>query len=229
MVHSILIIINNNHNKNIDFIDGNKKFIYCNDLFNYSDLHILLNNIDLMVITGGMQHIYEIDKYPELLLEMKLIDICIEKNIKIIGICLGFQLINHYFGNKIIKLDKLYFQSCLLDKHSLNYDVINNDNYLKNINFDLLSKSISVHYDGLYENTNNDIDIIAKSIYGHIYFIKHKKYPIYGIQSHHEASIETINNCITRLNYNGEIELFNQETYKNIQKIFFQHINISVS
>ncbi len=68
--------------------------------------------------------------------------------------------------------------------------------YLKKINFDLLSKSISVHYDGLLENTNNDIDVIAKSIYGHIYFIKHKKYPIYGIQSHPEASIETINNCI---------------------------------
>ncbi len=220
MVHSTLIIINNNINSNIDYIDGNKKIIYCNDLFK-QDLDILLDNIDLMIITGGMQHIYDIEKYPELLLEMKLIKLCIEKNIKIFGICLGFQLINHYFGNKIIKLDKLYFQSCLLDKNSLNYNVINNDEYLKKINFDLLSKSISVHYDGLLENTNNDIDVIAKSIYGHIYFIKHKKYPIYGIQSHPEASIETINNCINRLNYYEKIELFNQDTYKNIQKTIF--------
>ena len=53
---------------------------------------IILDNINLMIITGGMQHIYYSEIYHEILLEMKLYKLYIEKNIKIFCICLVFQL-----------------------------------------------------------------------------------------------------------------------------------------
>jgi len=63
-----------------------------------------LNGVDVLIFTGGPQHLTEIEKYPELRNELTLLKYAIDKRIIIIGICLGFQLINYHFGNKVIQL-----------------------------------------------------------------------------------------------------------------------------
>ena len=62
-----------------------------------------LDNIDLLIIMGGPMNVYEEDKYPWLALEKKFIKDAIKKNKKILGICLGAQLIADALGAKVYK------------------------------------------------------------------------------------------------------------------------------
>lgn len=55
-------------------------------------------NIDLLVIMGGPMGVYEEDKYPWLVPEKRFIKETIEQGKKVLGICLGSQLIAEVLG-----------------------------------------------------------------------------------------------------------------------------------
>lgn len=58
---------------------------------------------DALIIMGGPMGVYESDKYPYLKVEMELIKKAYKENKKILGICLGSQLIAEALGGKVIK------------------------------------------------------------------------------------------------------------------------------
>ena len=62
-----------------------------------------VDDIDLLVVMGGPMNIYEEGKYPYLAGEKELIRACIKQHRKVLGICLGAQLIADALGEKIFR------------------------------------------------------------------------------------------------------------------------------
>jgi GMP synthase (glutamine-hydrolysing) len=60
-----------------------------------------LNEIDWLIVMGGPMGAYEEDIYPWLVIEKKFIERAIESGIKVLGICLGAQLIASVLGAKV--------------------------------------------------------------------------------------------------------------------------------
>ncbi|NTW25179.1 MAG: type 1 glutamine amidotransferase [Lentimicrobium sp.] len=74
--------------------------------YHYWDSNNVLNELpefDLLIIMGGMMGAYEDDTYPWLVTEKKLIREAIESGRKVLGICLGAQLIAASLGARVYK------------------------------------------------------------------------------------------------------------------------------
>ena len=105
------------------------------------------------------------------------------KEIPILGVCLGHQIIGQVFGSKIIQAKKLMHGKTSLIKS-------NRTGILKN----LPSQFEATRYHSLIIDKNtlsNELEIIAETHDGIIMGIKHVKYNIHGVQFHPE-SIKTI-------------------------------------
>ncbi len=61
------------------------------------------NENDVIVVMGGPMNIYEYEKYPWLKEEKKFLEEVIKADKKVLGICLGAQLLADVLGGKIIK------------------------------------------------------------------------------------------------------------------------------
>lgn len=64
------------------------------------------DDFDALVIMGGAMNVYEEDKYPFLALEKPFIAGAIRAGKKVLGICLGSQLLSVAAGGKVIKNDR---------------------------------------------------------------------------------------------------------------------------
>jgi len=60
-----------------------------------------LNGCDGLVILGGPMGVYDSDKTPHLAVETKLIESAVKKNLPVLGICLGSQLIADALGARV--------------------------------------------------------------------------------------------------------------------------------
>ncbi|MFH1119409.1 MAG: type 1 glutamine amidotransferase [Bacteroidota bacterium] len=71
----------------------------------WNEDHVLttMPDFDLLIIMGGMMGAYEEHEYPWLITEKRLIREAIEGGKKVIGICLGAQLIASALGAKVYK------------------------------------------------------------------------------------------------------------------------------
>jgi GMP synthase-like glutamine amidotransferase len=65
--------------------------------------NLSIDGSSALIILGGPMNVYETDKYPFLEKEDKLIKRAIEKDIPVLGICLGAQLIAKSLGAKVTK------------------------------------------------------------------------------------------------------------------------------
>jgi GMP synthase (glutamine-hydrolysing) len=81
-------IINGNHKLTYTHIFLNEQFPVCSDF-------------DFLIIMGGSASVYDTNKYPWLIDEIKLIKEAINNNKKILGICLGAQLVAKTLGADI--------------------------------------------------------------------------------------------------------------------------------
>ena len=63
-------------------------------------------NYRLAIILGGPMNVYEEEKYPFLRDELSFIENCIKKNTKVLGLCLGGQLIARALGAAVGKNSK---------------------------------------------------------------------------------------------------------------------------
>ena len=151
-------------------------------------------DINLVVLTGGnnidplmfgnsklMSDIYPVRDETE----QKMIRLSIKRNVKLLGICRGFQLINVYFGGKIKPIQKHVAKGHIL-KSTL--DFLDGED----VN--------SYHEYGVVKNDlAPDLEILAEVNGGIIESYKHKKYKILAIQWHPE-----------RQNCNSDKELIRQ-------------------
>lgn len=62
-----------------------------------------IENYNGLIVLGGPMGVYEANQYPHLMWEMKQIEKAFKKNIPVLGICLGSQLIAHVLGSEVRK------------------------------------------------------------------------------------------------------------------------------
>ncbi len=58
-----------------------------------------------LIVLGGYMGVYEANKHPHLLHEMHVIEDALKKDVPVLGICLGSQLIAHVLGGRVSKGD----------------------------------------------------------------------------------------------------------------------------
>jgi GMP synthase-like glutamine amidotransferase len=192
------IIIVNYKDPDADY--GNFRFIEATDLSAHMvEVTALLRapTTEGLVISGGPQFVTEIDNYPELYLELELIHVAAAAGKLILGICLGFQLINHAFGNSVVRLEEPRIGCDYFDPATI--DTVG-DYRLQQIDFSVFSAAFSFHSDGVEINTSPDLITVASSRCDPplVYAVRHRSLPIYGFQIHPEATVEGIQGCLVR-------------------------------
>jgi GMP synthase (glutamine-hydrolysing) len=69
----------------------------------HPDVEPSLEGYDGLIVLGGPMNVDEVDKYPNLITELKLIREAVTKELPILGICLGSQLLAKALGAKVKK------------------------------------------------------------------------------------------------------------------------------
>ncbi len=67
----------------------------------HPDAQPSLRRVDGLIVLGGSMSVNQMDEYPHLATEVKLIQQALEKDIPILGICLGSQLIAKALGAEV--------------------------------------------------------------------------------------------------------------------------------
>ncbi|MDD3264004.1 MAG: gamma-glutamyl-gamma-aminobutyrate hydrolase family protein [Candidatus Nanoarchaeia archaeon] len=175
------ILVINNHSKHIEDLLSkiklnNQNRIKSIDFKNLNDVNY--NEYDAIILSGGSSFsvLKHQDEYSK---ELHLIKNCKKP---ILGICLGFELINFAFGEELKKLE--YKEQGIITIKLISKDLI----------FDYLPKEFDV-YEGhrWVVLKNKKLNSLAISKDG-IEAVKHPKKKIYGVQFHPEVFIET-NDC----------------------------------
>lgn len=60
-----------------------------------------LEGFDALVVMGGPMGVYEIDKYPYLMIGSRIIREAINRDLRVLGICLGAQIIVYCLGAEV--------------------------------------------------------------------------------------------------------------------------------
>ncbi|HHZ05986.1 MAG TPA: aminodeoxychorismate/anthranilate synthase component II [Clostridiales bacterium] len=110
-------------------------------------------------------------------------------SVPILGVCLGHQAICEALGATICHAEKL-----MHGKQSI-VTINNSDKIFKN-----LSKEIKVaRYHSLVARKStipHELEVISQSLEGEVMAVKHKKYPVYGLQFHPESIMTPQGNTI---------------------------------
>lgn len=151
---------------------GEEVLIYRNDKITIEEIKAL--NIDGIIISPGPKSPKEAGISLEIINEFK-------DKLPILGICLGHQCIGHYFGANIIKGKEPVHGKMSLISH-------NNGGVFKDI-----KKPLRVtRYHSLIIDSNSlpkELEICGETLDGVIMAVKHKSFPIYGVQFHPESEM----------------------------------------
>lgn len=150
------------------------------------DILSSIDNFDLLIIMGGPQNLQKLTNYPYLIAEIDLIKEAITKNKKVLGFCLGAQLISEALGIKTLSSPE---KEVGVYPISLTLEGIN-DPLLKN-----MPKVFPViHWHNDMPGIDDDSIILASSSGCPNQIIKYKN-NVYGFQCHLEMTL----NCIKKM------------------------------
>jgi GMP synthase (glutamine-hydrolysing) len=79
------------------------------------DEHPSVQKYNGLIILGGHMGVYEADHYKHIKVEMQVIEEALKKNIPILGICLGAQLLAHVLGSDVRKNKEKEIGWCDID------------------------------------------------------------------------------------------------------------------
>jgi len=116
------------------------------------------------------------------------------EDIPILGVCLGHQAIGEAFGGKVVHAKEMV--------HGKTSKIYHNGMYIFNGIKNLLTVT---RYHSLVldkKSISNELEVIAESNDGEIMALKHRDYPIFGVQFHPESFLtedgkEILKNFIT--------------------------------
>ncbi len=86
-----------------DYLEKSGYKILTSELADGEKSPVSAEGFALVAIMGGPMSVYEEKKYPFLREELSLIEDCLKNSVKVIGFCLGAQLIARALGAKVIK------------------------------------------------------------------------------------------------------------------------------
>lgn len=145
--------------------------VYRNDKINISEINKL--NIDGIVISPGPKSPMESGICLDIIDEFK-------DKLPILGVCLGHQCIGHYFGGNVVRGKEPVHGKIAYINH-------NNEGVFKNVKSPL---RVTRYHSLIVKNEElKDLYITASTEEGVVMGIKHKSYPIYGVQFHPEAEM----------------------------------------
>jgi len=136
--------------------------------------------LDGILLTGGNSLVKYGGNAPERdEIEKLLIEFAIFKNLPLLGVCRGMQVIQDYFNNSLCRVD-----GHIATRHSLiveeNLRMSEVVNKYKDVN--------SFNEYGAY-NVSGDLLSVAHSLDGVVMAIEHKKHKIFGVMWHSEREL----------------------------------------
>ena len=163
-------------------VDNTSKLI--NELFNLAPMpveivewnnlkNIDLNNVNLIILSGA-SNLFAIVEHEENL--DNEIDLIINSNKPIIGICYGCELVARAFGAKLEKMDTE-------KRGSVQIKALKKDNLFG----DLESFTAYEAHHWVIKNIPEDLEVLGTSDHG-VEIFKHRTRPIYGLQFHPEKT-----------------------------------------
>ncbi|RMF31281.1 MAG: aminodeoxychorismate/anthranilate synthase component II [Candidatus Nitrosothermus koennekii] len=152
---------------------GAEPLVYRNDKISINEIKEL--DVDAIIISPGPGHPANARDFGvsrDVILEL-------HDKMPILGVCLGHQGIVHIFGGKVIHAKMLRHGKTSIIKHNE-----------KDIFANVKNPFRATRYHSLVADKNipDQLEVTARSIDdGEVMGIKHKKYPLYGVQFHPES------------------------------------------
>tara|TARA_B100002051_G_scaffold232259_1_gene230864 strand:- start:165 stop:770 length:606 start_codon:yes stop_codon:yes gene_type:complete len=183
------IIISSNYKKHyktyIDFVDHywinyfklKKKTFFSVPNIKSFKISSLKNEIKLIILPGG-NNLFSKDKISKtrLKVEFDLIKYALKKNVPILGICRGMQVINFFFKGSQKRIrghmrtrHKIFFKNKIFNKKKINVNSFHN--------FGIPHKKMSTKLEVIALDKDDNVEIF-----------KHKKKKIYGFMWHPERN-----------------------------------------
>ena len=140
-------------------------------------INSLKNKIKLIILPGG-NNLFSNDKISKIRIkvEFDLIKYALKKNIPILGICRGMQVINFFFKGNQSKIrghmrtnHKIFFEKKIFNKKKINVNSFHN--------FGIPRKKMSTKLEVIAIDKDDNVEIF-----------KHKKRNIYGFMWHPERN-----------------------------------------
>ncbi|MFC1647748.1 anthranilate synthase component II [Patescibacteria group bacterium] len=167
-----ILVVDNFDSFTYNLVQQIKSLIQCNVIVVRNDdmSKISRDKFDILIISPG-------PKTPkDAGISIKLIR-DFYKTKPILGVCLGMQCINEVFGGKTVHSPLPYHGKISKIKHNATH-----------IFKDMPQKFAAARYHSLIiDNISPQLEIIAQTDDGIPMAIKHKKYPVYGVQFHPES------------------------------------------
>ncbi|SNZ08567.1 GMP synthase (glutamine-hydrolysing) [Persephonella hydrogeniphila] len=185
-----------------------------------------IDQFDFLIIMGGPMGVYDEDKFPWLTEEKKFIEKAIKENKKVLGICLGAQLIADVLGAKVYK--NRY-------KEIGWFPVFKTEKAEKSVVFKEFPQQITVfHWHGdTFEIPSGAIHTVKSEACENQAFEYNKS--VIGLQFHLETTFESakalIDNSVEELMEKGEYiqspeeMLSKKENFKQIEKVLFNMLD----
>jgi GMP synthase (glutamine-hydrolysing) len=161
-----------------------------------------------LIILGGYMGVYEADIYKHIKVEMRLIEEALKKNVPILGICLGAQMLAHVLGGNVRKG---------IEKEIGWYDINLTDEGQKDhllSHFKKTEKIFQLHGD-TFDIPKSAVHLVSSEIFSSQAFRYGEK--VYGLQYHLEVDQAMIYRWLE--NPKNQYEIMNSEGKFSIDKI----------
>jgi len=153
-----------------------------NDLIELVDLVILTGGNDITVNPfGGVKGPREDSAEDRDLQEYKIIDMCLARNIPLLGVCRGMQLINYWFGGSLVTVEE---RKHVRSFHDIAVEKSQNGHFLNGT-----WRVNSFHHFGITRDTlGSELEVVALADDSVIEAFCHQSLPICGIMWHPERN-----------------------------------------